>query len=299
MPFANAPGARIHYDVAGRGTAIVFVHEFAGDHRSWDDQIRYFARGYRCISLAQRGYPPSDCPTDEAAYGQDRQTADVVAVMDAAGVDSAHVIGLSMGGYTTLMLGLQHPARVRSLVAAGAGSGSPKATHADFVKECHATAAGFERLGHIDAKAMGHGGTRIQLLHKDPMGWQQFIAHLAERPAQSAANTLRQVQAKRPSLYDFEAGLKAMTIPTLLLVGDEDEPCLDVNLWLKRLMPSAQLAMLPGSGHAVNLEEPGLFNALVERFLARVELGQWHPRDPRSVPGDLTSLSASSALKTG
>jgi pimeloyl-ACP methyl ester carboxylesterase len=79
--------------------------------------------------------------------------------------------------------------------------------------------------------------------------------------------------------------------PTLLLVGDEDEPCLDVNLWLKRLMPVAKLGVLPGSGHAINLEEPALFNALVEAFLADVERGSWRPRDPRAKPGALTALA--------
>jgi pimeloyl-ACP methyl ester carboxylesterase len=290
MPFATAPGARIAYECAGRGVPIVFVHEFGGDHRSWDDQMRHFSRGYRCIAIAQRGYPPSDCPEDESLYGQDQLTADVIAVMDAAEVDTAHVVGLSMGGYTALMVGLQHRRRVRSLVAAGAGSGSAQATHAAFAAECHATAATLERLGRMDGEAIGVGGTRVQLLHKDPIGWQRFVAHMAERPAQAAAKTLRQVQAKRPSLYGLGAELKALPLPTLLLVGDEDEPCLDVNLWLKRQMPTAQLALLPGSGHAINLEEPALFNQLVERFLTAVDLGQWRPRDARSTPGDLSSL---------
>jgi pimeloyl-ACP methyl ester carboxylesterase len=81
------------------------------------------------------------------------------------------------------------------------------------------------------------------------------------------------VVAGRASLYDLEAELKAVKAPVLLLVGDEDEPCLDVNLWMKRLMPVARLALLPGSGHAINLEEPALFNRLIGEFLADVERG--------------------------
>ena len=91
------------------------------------------------------------------------------------------------------------------------------------------------------------------------------------------------MQSGRPSLYDLEAELKGIQAPVLLLVGDEDEPCLDVNLWMKRLMPSARLALLPGAGHAINLEEPALFNQLTEQFIVEVERGTWRPRDARAL----------------
>jgi pimeloyl-ACP methyl ester carboxylesterase len=131
----------------------------------------------------------------------------------------------------------------------------------------------------------------VQLQNKDPKSWQAFVEHLSEHAAHAAAKTLRTVQAGRPSLYDMEAELKAVKAPTLLVVGDEDEPCLDVNVWLKRLMPVARLSVLPGTGHAVNLEEPATFNALVEAFLADVERGSWRARDPRAKPGALTALA--------
>ena len=295
MPHAISAGARIYWDEAGRGVPIVFIHEFAGDHRSWVDQVRHFARGWRCITLSARGYPGSDAPADEAAYGQDQFDADVIAVMDAAGADKAHIVGLSMGGYTTLRLGLKHAGRCLSLVAAGAGSGALKATRDQFIADVRATATAFDARGTIDAQAVGVGGTRIQLFNKDLVGWTEFTRHLAEHPAHAAAKTLRHVQALRPSLYDYEAELKALTIPTLLIVGDEDEPCLAVNFWMKRLMPAAQLAMLPGTGHAVSLEEPGPFNALVERFIVSVERGTWRPRDPRAVVGGTSSILPATA----
>ena len=109
MPLAPSNGARIYYEEAGTGTPIIFVHEFAGDYRSWDDQMRHFSRGYRCITMSARGYPKSDVPADEKLYGQSFFTADVIAVMDAAKVDKAHVVGLSMGGFATLMVGIEHP----------------------------------------------------------------------------------------------------------------------------------------------------------------------------------------------
>ena len=295
MPLAPSDGARIYFEETGAGQPIIFVHEFAGDYRTWDDQMRHFGRGWRCLTMSARGYPKSDAPTDEAFYGQDFFTADIIAVLDAAGIKKAHVVGLSMGAYAALRVAIQHPNRVLSIVAAGGGSGSPREARAAFQAEARATAAHFDAAGTIDAAAMGQSPTRIQLLNKDPIGWHRFVANLAEHAAHAAAKTLRKVQAGRASLYDLEAELKAITCPVLLMVGDEDEPCLDVNLWMKRLMPVADLVVLPGSGHAINLEEPALFNAGVEQFLARVDSGRWRRRDPRAKPGVLASLSAAAA----
>ena len=101
--------------------------------------------------------------------------------------------------------------------------------------------------------------------------------------AEGSGLTMGNVQAKRPSLYDLEDGLRQLTIPTLLITGDEDEPCLDANLYLKRTIPSSGLVMLPRTGHAANLEEPASFNQSVAEFLSTVEQGRWTLRDPRSV----------------
>ena len=293
MPMAPSQGARIYYEETGAGTPILFIHEFAGDHRSWDDQMRHFGRGWRCITWGARGYPPSDCPADAKLYGQEFFNRDAIAVLDAAKVEKAHIVGLSMGGYTALMLAAKHPERVLSCTAAGAGSGALKATRQQFIDASRTSAAEFDRTGKIDAEGIGLGPTRVQLQVKDPIAWRRAVAHQAEHPADAAARTLRTVQSGRASLYDLEGELKGTMAPVLLLVGDEDEPCLDVNLWMKRLMPTARLGLLPGSGHAINLEEPALFNQLIERFIADVERGSWRPRDERANPvGVLNSLSA-------
>ena len=293
MPYAPSHGARIYYEETGKGTPILFVHEFGGDHRSWDDQMRHFGRAWRCITFGARGYPPSDCPEDEALYGQDFSNRDALAVLDAAGIDKAHVVGLSMGGYTALMLAMKYPQRVLSCTAAGAGSGAQ--ARAQFIVDTRLRAAAFERAGRIDAETIGVHPTRVQLQNKDPIAWRTFVAHLAEHPAHAAAKTLRNVQAGRTSLYELEADLKSVTLPVLLLLGDEDEPCLDVNLWMKRLMPTARLAVLPGAGHAINLEEPALFNQLTEAFIADVERGSWRPRDARAVAGPASADAAGKA----
>jgi pimeloyl-ACP methyl ester carboxylesterase len=287
MPHAEAQGARLYYEETGpetspgtnQATPILFIHEFAGDFRSWAGQMRHFGRDRRCITWSARGYPLSDCPDDEQLYGQDFFTRDAIAVLDAAGVDKAHVVGLSMGGYTALMLAICHPGRLVSCVAAGAGSGGLHALRPAFITDSLLRAEEFERAGRIDAEAYCLGPTRLQLKRKHPMAWRAFVEHLAEHPVRGAASTLRRVQAGRRALEDMAAELSSVELPVLLLVGDEDEPCLDVNLWMKRRMPAARLAMFPGSGHVLNIEEPALFNGLVEQFIGEVERGAWQPRD--------------------
>jgi len=284
MPYAKANGVNIYFEDVGQGIPILFLHEYAGDHRSWADQIRYFSRGYRCITMAARGYPPSDVPAQDADYGQDFSNRDAIAVLDHLNIDRAHVVGLSMGGYTALQLCIHFPERLLSAVPAGAGSGSHASQRAQFLKESEATSRLMETAARLSAEEMGLGPTRVQLLNKDPVGWKSFVDHLAEHPPAGSARVLRNVQGKRPSLYAFEEQLRQVKVPVLLIVGDEDEPCLDTNLFMKRIMPTAQLAMLPGSGHVLNYEEPALFNHLIERFLSAVDRGSWRPRDSRAVP---------------
>ena len=293
MPHAPSPdGTGLYYEEAGSGHPLLFIHEFAGDHGSWEPQLRHFARRYRCIAYSARGYPPSDVPADADAYSQAHAVADAIAVLDHLGAVRAHVVGLSMGGFATLHLGLAHPQRASALVVAGCGYGAPRGARAGFQSETRAIAARLEREGMAPVGAdYALGPTRVQFQVKDPRGWAAFRDRLMHHSALGAANTLRGVQARRPSLYDLEAGLAALTVPTLLITGDEDEPCLDANLYLKRTIPTSGLVVLPQTGHTINLEEPDAFNRACASFFAQVENGRWQTRDPRSL-GDATITRA-------
>jgi pimeloyl-ACP methyl ester carboxylesterase len=287
MPYAQSGRVKLYYEETGSGYPIVFVHEFGADHRQWETQVRWFAREYRCIAYAARGYLPSDVPAEEEAYGYEHSVADIAAVMRQVGVPKAHVVGLSMGGYATLMFGLRHPDMASALVVAGCGSGSPREARAAFRQQSEANAEAFHTAGApVMAQAMGLSPTRVQLQIKDPRGWQEFVDHLSEHSAHGSAMTLRRYMALRPSLADFTAELKRLTVPVLLAVGDEDEPCLETNLFLKRTIPSAGLWIAPKTGHAINLEEPAAFNRAVQDFFSTVERGRWALRDPRTIgPG--------------
>lgn len=293
MAFAlTDDGVRLYYEEAGTGEAIVFVHEFAGRHWSWEPQIRYFSRRHRCIVYAARGYPPSDVPEEVERYSQARAAADIGAVMDAAGTPRAHIVGLSMGAFATLHFGLDQPARALSLVCAGIGYGAHKDHEAQFREQAEEVAQAFETQGSSRfAPTYGSAAARVQYEAKDPRGYAELVARLAEHSARGAANTQRGVQAKRPSLYDLEGRLAQLAVPTLIIAGDEDDQTLLPGIYLKRTIPASGLLVLPKTGHAINLEEPEAFNRAVAEFLAQVTAGRWGPRDPRARPDAILRTS--------
>jgi pimeloyl-ACP methyl ester carboxylesterase len=285
-------GVRLYLEETGEGTPVLFVHEFAGDHRSWEPQVRAFGRRLRCIVYAARGYPPSDVPEDVGSYSMDRAVGDAIAVLDHLGIDRAHVVGLSMGGFTSLHLALRHPERVRSAVAAGVGYGAHPDAQASFRREAEAIAAAFEAEGAEGfAPRYAEGPARVQFQNKDPRGWAGFARELAEHSSLGSANTMRGVQRERPSLYDLREELASVQVPLLIVAGDEDEGCLDASLMLKRTTPSSALAIFPRTGHTSNLEEPERFNALVLDFIATVDAGRWMLRDPRSISASATGVT--------
>lgn len=285
-------GVRLHYEEAGSGTPIVFVHEFGGDHRSWEPQMRHFARRHRCLTFAARGYEPSDVPPGVTSYSQRQAVFDILAVMDAAEIERAHVVGLSMGGFATLHLGLVAPERALSLTVAGAGYGAEKQHEAYFRDVSLQVAQQFEAQGSEQfAKAYALGASRVQFQNKDPRGWEEFARQLGEHHGLGSANTMRGVQATRPSLYDLEHELARMAVPTLVMVGDEDDHCLQPGIYLKKTLPACGLLVLPKTGHTLNLEEPERFNSFLGEFIATVEAGRWGARDPRALPGQIMKTS--------
>lgn len=292
MPKASIDGVNLYYEDTGSGTPIVFVHEFAGDYRSWEPQVRHLARRYRCIAYNARGFPPSDVPTEVAAYSQDIAVEDLHGVLDHLGLEQAHIVGCSMGGYAALIFGLRYPQRCRSLVIVGCGYGSD-ADRSVWERDVEQVAERFEREGMgTGADFYARGPTRVQFIDKDPRGWQEFYDQFAASSAIGHAQTMRGVQRMRPSVPQLEPQMRQLTVPTLIMTGDEDEPCLEPGLVMKRAIPAAALVVMPRCGHAINLEDPDAFNAHLDDFFATVDAGRWTLRNP-------ASLSASAILPPG
>jgi pimeloyl-ACP methyl ester carboxylesterase len=284
MPTGFINGVNLYYEEAGDAVPMIFVHEFAGEARSWAPQVRFFSRRYRTITFNARGYPPSDVPEDPAAYSQRQAAEDIRGVLDYLRIDKAHIIGLSMGGYAALHFGLLYPDRALSLVVAGAGYGSKAEERETFRRDCAAVAELFEREPMETVAAMyAMGPARVQFRDKDSQGWEQFCELLKQQSAKGHALTLRGVQIVRESIYELGDRMARLTVPTLIVTGDEDDSCLEPALYMKRTIPTSGLLIIPRSGHTINLEEPDVFNRHVLDFVTAVDAGRWTPRNPASV----------------
>jgi len=193
-------------------------------------------------------------------------------------------VGLSMGGFAALHFGFTYPQRARSLVVAGCGYGAAPNQRQQFAEEAEAAARRFEETSMAKAaEAYALGPTRVQFQNKDPRGWKEFLDQLTEHSSEGAARTLRGVQKRRPSLFELVDKMKTITAPTLVMTGDEDWPCLEPGLLMKRTIPTAALVVMPNAGHAINIEEPAAFNQHLTDFFRAVDAGAWPHRDPRAM----------------
>lgn len=271
-------GVRLYTEDTGAGDPIVFVHEFAGHHLSWETQVRYFSRRYRCITYQARGWPPSDVPPNAESYSQARAADDIADVVSGLGLDRAHIVGLSMGATAAIEFAIRHPGKALSITAAGAGTGATRdpAVLARFRREAEETARLIESKG---IAALGEiylaGPSRLQLLSKDPRGYAEFKRQFIEGASTGRALTMRGVLTRRQPFFEREAELRAIQDPVLIICGDEDDATLDVSVFMKRTIPRCGLMIFPKTGHGINLEEPAGFNAVVSDFLHAVEKDRW------------------------
>ncbi len=269
MPTAHVNGTRLYYEITGNGFPLVFIHEFAGDYRSWEPQVRFFSRRYRVVVYNCRGYPPSDVPASREAYSESILVEDLSRLLSFLNIGKAHILGLSMGGGIALNFGLHHADRCASLVVASTGSGST-----DAVRFRQDGTVLVERLEKEGLAAVEEHFTlspaRTTFREKDPRGWEEFRKQFSDHSALGSALTFRGVQLGRRSIFDLEAELKGIQAPTLILVGDRDDACMEPGIFMRRCMPRAGLQVFPWSGHALNLEEPALFNRAVLDFLTAV-----------------------------
>jgi len=273
---ASTDGVSLFYEDNGSGDAILFIHEFAGNHRTWAGQIAALSGNYRCIAYCARGYPPSDVPEGDQNYGQDKAVSDAVAVLDSLGIEKAHIVGHSMGAYTALNVGIRHPDRCLSVAALGCGWGSHPDERETVRGLCEDIARMFREEPIADAAAKY---ARFPMRHtfeaKNPVDFAEFEKILAGLSPEGAALTMLNLQRDRPTLWDMEAALRDFSPPLLVLVGDEDHPCLDGSLFLKRTVPTAALQIVPRTGHTITMEEPDIVNAALRDYFAAATDGSW------------------------
>ena len=278
MKFAASDGVEIYFEETGNqaGEAIIFAHEFAANVETWYPQFEAFKADYRCIAFNARGWPPSDVPEDPNAYSQDRQVADILDLMGHLDIAKAHIVGLSMGSTTTLLFGIKHEDRALSLTIASTGYGAVGGDRAVFHAEIEGMANRLETEGWgVIAPEYGNGPFRRSFAIKEPAAHAEFLERLSKHSGVGSARTMRTVQMVRPAFPDILEDLKAITVPVLLVVGDDDAPAIEGTLYLKKAIPTAGLFMLPRSGHMLNIEETEAFNHMLGRFLKFASDGTW------------------------
>ena len=273
MPTELINGISLFYEETGTGFPLVWAHEFAGDHRSWSKQVEFFVSRYRVITYNARGYPPSGVPQNKDNYSLENSVEDLKALFDHLDISQAHIGGLSMGGSTVLNFALKYPERVRSIIVAGTGTGSIDPDL--FRQEIQRYANSILAHGMSAMKDYSQNDTRSHLLIKNPDEWRIFFDHFMEHSPIGSSLTFLGVQGKRAPIFQLEHKLKNLSVPTLIMVGDDDQPCMQPSLFMKNCIDNSGLVIFPKSGHAINLEEPQLFNLTVERFLQLVEPGKW------------------------
>ena len=277
MPTFSANGVEIYYEITGQGFPLVWCHEFGGSYQSWEAQVKFFSRRYQVITYAARGWPPSDVPTDPMAYSQDIVVNDLYLLLRHLNISQAHIGGLSMGGSVTLKFGISHPEMAKSLIVASAGSGSTNRETFLATGQAMSDRLLSEGMAPV-AKDYGNTNIRVQLLRKDPLGFETFSTLLAEHSSVGSALTYQGFVMNRPTVFAMEDDLRSLQVPTLIMIGDEDEPCIEPGIFMKRTIPKSGLSSFPQSGHAINLEEPDLFNRTVLDFLIAAEAERWAER---------------------
>ena len=274
MPYATAEdGTQLWYETTGSGPDVLFAHELGSDARQWRGQVDAFSEGFRCITYNARGYPPSDVPGEDDAYLWDRFCGDIGAVLDAAGAERAAMVGWSMGAWAALQFARLNPERVRGLVLVGIGSGSPKVDEALWRTQMRDMSGAWLEDPRRAARMLAESPNRQALRTLNPAAFDAWLADLEGHSPEGMARTCRNYQGKRPSLKDFEAEFMRLEVPTLIVCGAEDAPCVETSAWLKRILPKAHFWLEPGAGHCPNLEIPDKFNPRLGRFLAEVSEG--------------------------
>lgn len=264
-------GIKLYAESNGEGVPIVFVHELAGSCRSFDLQVKDWRSKSRCVTFNARGYPPSAIPPHVDSYSQGHAAADIGAILDGFGLKDAHIVGVSMGSASTLQYAIRHPDRVRSITLTSIGSGSDLKP-GEFAASMEVLADLALKNG-MRALAEHYSATptRYRLKEKNPAEYKNFIDQLGAGSALGITNTMRGVQSKRAPLYAHRERIAALDVPALVVLGDEDEPCVKPSHFLKDTLPGARLEIVAKTGHCVNLEEPALYNRLVMGFIEGIE----------------------------
>ena len=248
MPNIDRDGVSIYYEAHGQGPAVLLSHGYGATSAMWEGQIAALSGTHRLIMWDMRGHGATDSPDDQALYSEDASVDDMAAILDAEGVDTAIVGGLSLGGYMSLAFNLKYPQRVSALMLfdTGPGYNNPKAR-----EEWNGTA--IERAVQFEEKGLDSLGQGAEV---------QVSRHRsADGLAKAARGMLTQVDAR------VIQSLDSVQVPTLVLVGAKDRPFLAATDYMEAKIPNSRKVVIDDAGHAANIHQPEAFNQAVREYL--------------------------------
>jgi pimeloyl-ACP methyl ester carboxylesterase len=244
-------GVRLYYESHGDGPAVLWSHGYSATGAMWDGQLPALTDRYRVITWDMRGHGRSDTPDDPALYSEQATVADMAAILDACDVGRAAIGGLSLGGYMSLAFHHAYPGRTSALLLCDTGPGYRKDDARDgWNKMADRMAHAFETRG-LDA--LGASAEVRVSTHRSAAGL-----------ALAARGMLRQHDAR------IIESLPAIRVPTLVIVGANDDQFLVPADYIAAKVPGAEKVVIPDAGHAANIDQPDAFNRAVVDFLSRL-----------------------------
>jgi pimeloyl-ACP methyl ester carboxylesterase len=256
VPKAKVNGIELYYEVHGQGYPVVFLHGFSASHVMWQPQVPALSREYQFIIYDARGHGQTDSPPSVDQYSADIAVEDLFQLLGHLGIKKAVVGGLSMGGYESLRFYLTHPDMVAALIVMDTGPGYRNPEHRDeWNRGREELAQQLETKGIEALAATATESRRDVVLNHNPIG----LAHMS-----------RKVVAQHDS-WVIE-NLDKVTVPTLVLVGENDEAFLRAAEYMARKITGAGHIVVPKAGHAANIDNTEFFNKALLDFLGKLNL---------------------------
>lgn len=254
MPYLDRDGVRLYYEVAGSGPAILLTHGFAASSRMFAKTVPPLAVDHTVITWDMRGHGQTDYPEDTAEYTVPLVMGDMAALLDEAGADRGVILGHSVGGYLALEFNLAFPERVDALVLEDTGPGYRKDEGREgWNAMAESYAVEFEEK---DLDGIHDSEELDPSVHRDATGL-----------IKAARGILKQYDSRVIS------SLESITVPVLIVVGEQDENFVNPSKYMAAKIPGARLEIVPDAGHSPNMAQPEVFDAALRSFLADLPRG--------------------------
>ena len=259
MPTLIANNTRLYYETMGQGQPLVFIHGLGSSTRDWEFQIPIFSRDYQVITFDLRGQGQSDKPA--GPYTIKMFAADLAGLLAGLGVKSAHLVGISLGGAVAFQFALDYPAVVKTLTVVNSGP-SLGGTLEQAKQEIERRVGLVQQYG---MRAMGQAlGPNLFPAPEHATLRETFVERWAENDPNAYIEATRSMQG-----WNVTDQLNSIHCPALIIAADQDYTPVAMKEAYVKLLPNAELAVIANAHHAVPIERPQEFNAVLAQFLAK------------------------------